>query len=114
MLPKLAEGFASQRGAIFGSGPCSEQDTGTVLKISKVEGRKRQKLEKAPVHNLKEEKSVGEINYDLHIRGKEHLEAVSRKLVCNKNRDVLDKAIQTSIKLKTFKKPTEDIKKLKS
>ena len=110
MLPKLAEGFANQRGAIFGFGPCSEQDTGTVLKISKAEERKRQKLEKAPVHNLKEEKSVGEINYELHIRGKEHLEAVSRKLVLNKNMDVLDKANQTKIKLKTFKKPAEDIK----
>ena len=113
MVPKLAEGFSNQRGAIFGFGPNADKDTGTIFKLSKADGSKRVKFLKAPVHNLKEEKSVGQINYELHIRGREHLEAVSRKLVMNKNIDVLNQAMKSKIKLKTFKKPAEDIRELK-
>ena len=75
MLPKFAEGFSIQRGSIFGFGPNSEADTGTICKVATADGSKHQKLEKAPIHNLKEEKSVGEVNYELHIRGREHLQS---------------------------------------
>ena len=58
----------------------TDEDTGTVLKISDLDGAKRQKLNQAPVHNLNEERSVGFINYELEIRGKKHLESASKKI----------------------------------
>ena len=49
MVPKLAEGFSNQRGAIFGFGPSVDKDTGTIFKLSKADGSKRVKLLGAPV-----------------------------------------------------------------
>ena len=70
---------------------------------------KRQKLEKAPVHNLKEEKSVGEINYELHLRGREHLESVSKKLVISKSIDLIEDQ-SSEVKLSSYAKPAKEIK----
>ena len=57
ILPRLAEGFSDQRGAIFGFGPNAEEDTGTILKIEGISQAKRMKLMKAPIHNLNEEEA---------------------------------------------------------
>ena len=92
ILPRLAEGFSDQRGAMFGFGPKADDDTGTLLKVSNVGGEKRQKLNKVAVHNLNEERSVGFVNYEVHIRGKHCLEAAYRKVIINKSMDLLESA----------------------
>ena len=40
---RLAEGFSEQCGALFGFGPKADEDTKTLLKVSEVDGAKRQK-----------------------------------------------------------------------
>lgn len=63
-LPRLANGFSDQRGALFGFGPHKDEDTGKLLKISEfIKNDNGQKLNKAQVHNLKEERSVGFIKH---------------------------------------------------
>ena len=64
-LKQFAEGLATQRGALFGFGPNSDKDTGTLLKISSVTNF--DKLDKVPIHNLGEERSVGFINHELGL-----------------------------------------------
>ena len=82
LLPRIAESFSTQRGAIFGFGPLPEEDTGGLLKVSHLhDSEKHNKLLLAPVHNLSEERSVGSIGYELSIRGKNHLESASKKHV---------------------------------
>lgn len=113
ILPRFAEGFALQRGSIFGFGPQADKDTGSILKISTADDSKRLKLEKAPVHNLAEERSVGYVNYELNIRGKSHLESVSKKMIINKSIDFLEQSIATKEKLKKFRKPAKEIQEIK-
>ena len=62
IIPFLAEGFSEQHGAIFGFGPKSDEETGTILKIKYADEEKRRKLAKAPIHNLNEERSVTRIH----------------------------------------------------
>ena len=50
-----------------------------------------EKLDKVPVHNLGEERRIGFVNYELHIRG-QNFECVSQKLIImNKSSDMLQK-----------------------
>ena len=65
------------------------------------------KLEKAPVTNLAEERSVGFINYELNLRGKEHLESVSKKMILSKGKDFI-KCSSADIKLTDFRKPAKE------
>ena len=51
ILPKLADGFAVQRGKIFGFGPEAEDPSETYKILSATE-EKLQKLYKAALHNL--------------------------------------------------------------
>ena len=111
ILPRLAEGFSEQRGAIFGFGPKAEEDTKKLLKISTIDDAKKMKLQQAPVHNLNEERSVGFVNYEIQIRGKKYLDVVSRKLVANKSMDILQAADQHD--LKKYRKPAKVIKEIK-
>ena len=111
ILPRFADGFSEQRGAIFGFGPKADDQTGTLLKVSCIDDIKRKKLEKAPTHNLNEERSVGFINYELQIRGKANLESASKKMVLNKSMDYLENAEPNEIR--KFRKPAQEIKKLK-
>ena len=112
ILPRFAEGFSAQRGALFGFGPKALDDTGTPLKISSVtDDAKRRKLNKAPHHNLNEERSVGIINYEVNIRGKQNLESASRKMVMNKSMDLLEKAEPDEIR--KFRKPALEIQEIK-
>ena len=76
LLPKLADGFAVQRGKISGFGSEADNQSET-FKISSATNEEMEKLNKAALHNLGEERSVGHINYKLSIRGKENLEASS-------------------------------------
>ena len=80
-------------------------DTGTLLKISSVTNF--DKLDKVPIHNLGEERSVGFINHELGLRGKSNLECASRQMILNKSKDLL-----TPIDLHKFKKPAQTIKEI--
>ena len=81
----MANGFSNQRGAMFGFGPKGKEDCGTLLKVSEVDETKKRKLIQVPVHNMNEERSMGFINYELNIRGKQNLDSASKKMVINKN-----------------------------
>ena len=65
-------------------------DTGTVLKICDLNDENMDQLDSVQIHNLGEERSVGFINYELDIRGKQNLESVSRKMVLNKSFDLTE------------------------
>ena len=83
ILPKLAAGFKKQKGDIFGlEGEDSEYS------LSKMDP---EKLEKAPIHNLNAERSVGFINYELHRRGAKELPCASSSQVKAKSTDLIDK-----------------------
>ena len=58
IMPKFADGFSTQRGALYGFGPNAENETDDLLKISNINADMKRKLDKAPVHNLSEEHSV--------------------------------------------------------
>ena len=113
-LPRLAKGFSDQRGALFGFGPQKDDDTGKLLKISDFikNDADRLKLNKAQVHNLNEERSVGFINYELAIRGKNNIEAASKKMIINKNIEIVKNTNPKDI-LK-FRKPATQIKEIKA
>ena len=59
IIPKIVDGFSTQRGTLFGFGPNVEIETVNLLIISNVIGDMKWKLDKAPVHNLSEECRVG-------------------------------------------------------
>ena len=67
-------------------------------------------LNKAPVHNLSQERSVGSINNELKVRGKRNIESESRKLILNKLFDLLEK--RPANDYRTFRKPSEEVKTL--
>ena len=110
-LKNFAEGFSNQKGAIFGFGPNADEDTGNLLKIASVSCEEMKKLDKVPVHNLGEERSVGYVNYELNIRGRQNLESVSKKMILKKSSDLLNRIDKT--KLHMFKKPAEEIKDIR-
>jgi hypothetical protein len=112
--PRLAKGFSDQRGALFRFGPHQDEDTGKLLKISEFikDDANRQKLNKAQIHNLNEERSVGFINYELSIRGKNNIEAASKKMVINKNIEILKNINPKDIS--NFRKPASQIREIKA
>ena len=109
----FADGISLQKGAIFGFGPNKDEDTGTVLKLSSLSQEEVQKMDdgKVQVHNLGEERTVGCFNYEISIRGKSNLETASRNIVLNRSADLIAKVDPTTIK--SFRKQTEEVKKLK-
>ena len=56
--------FSSLEGT-FDFGPIADNDTGSRLKISTGSNEIMEKLDKVPIHNLAEERSVGLVNYDI-------------------------------------------------
>ena len=70
VLPKLAEGWARQRGKIFGFGGTSPSES-SILTLD------QEKLKSAPISNLDAERSVGSINHELKTRGAKELKAAS-------------------------------------
>ena len=83
-LKAFSHGLAVQKGAIFGFGPTADDDKSSLLKISTARDEVMEKLDKVPIHNLAEERSVGLVNYGIQIRGKNNLGTVSRNVVLNK------------------------------
>ena len=110
LLKKFADGFAYQKGAIFGFAGRKDDDTGTVLKISKLSKENLLQLDQVQIHNLGEERSVGFLNYEIDIRGKQNLEAASRKMVLNKSADLVSKSNES---FRKFRKPAAEIKEVK-
>ena len=111
MLPWLVEGFCTQHGKIFGYGPEAQSDPVT-FKIATATVEKLEKLNKASVHHLGEERSVGSVNYELGISGKGNLEASSKKLLINKSFGLLEKTGKLS-EYRSYKKASEDIQAMK-
>lgn len=98
VVKKFADGFAFQKGAIFGFAGKESDDTGTVLKISNLSAEKLMQLNEVWIHNLVEECSVGFLDYELDIRGKQNLEAASRKMVLYKSFDLINQCTKSSFK----------------
>jgi len=85
ILPKLADGFQKQKGDIFGFGDYDESSEHSIAHMDK------QKLEKAPIHNLDAERSVGFVNYELSRRGAKQLKSASAAQVKAKSVDLIEK-----------------------
>ena len=79
--------------------------------MSNATNEEMKELEKTTVHNLAEERSVGSTNNELKVRGKRHLESVSRKLVLNKSFDLIE--IKDPKDFNKFRKPAQEISALK-
>lgn len=75
MLPKIADGLSTQKGALFGFDTHANDSTGSLFKISTATPDEIMKLNKTSITNLGEERSVGSINYEISIRGRKNLEA---------------------------------------
>ena len=58
-----------------------------VLKISTLEDKSI--LSNTPIHNLVEERSVGMLNYELNLRGRNQFKTSSQNLVLNKSTDLI-------------------------
>ena len=100
LLPRLAEGWARQRGNQFGFGENAEDPSH--LKVS---GFDQEKLKEAPINNIPAERMVGSINHELKIRGAKNLKTASSSLVRGKGLE-LTKGQQ--IDVRKFKKLTEN------
>ena len=68
---------------------------------------------KAPVQNLAEERSLSYINYELHVRGKEHLVSVSKKMIINKGLDIMENLISSKSSMRSFMKAVKNIREIK-
>ncbi|CAH1252996.1 Hypp1057 [Branchiostoma lanceolatum] len=84
-LPKLATGFQKQKGDIFGFG---EHDAAAQYSVTQMD---KEKLEKAPIHNLDAERSVGFVNYELSRRGAKQLKVASAAQVKAKSSDLIER-----------------------
>ena len=98
LLPKMAEGWARQRGDMFEFGEQANPEA-----TNKVSDMDQDKLEAAPINNLDAERDVGFINHELDIRGKKNLRAASRSLVKGKALELTRGKVMD----KSFKKLTE-------
>ena len=112
LLKSFAEGFARQKGAIFGFSDNADEDTGTVLKISELDSESMNKLNKTAVHNIGEERNVGRFNYEVTIRGKQSIDVISKKLVLNKSFDLIQEMALNG-EFKKYKKEVAIIKDIK-
>ncbi|KAI8514440.1 hypothetical protein Bbelb_070310 [Branchiostoma belcheri] len=83
LLPKLASGFQKQKGDIFGFG---EHDVTAQNSVTQMD---KEKLEKAPIHNLDAERSVGFVNFELSRRGAKQLKVASAAQVKAKSSDLI-------------------------
>ena len=85
VLPsRLAQGFFVQRGDVFGFGDFNPNSSklGTDQDMSK--------LNKAPIHNLDSERSVGSINYELDRRGATQIDSASSSFLKGKSYDLIE------------------------
>ena len=72
--------------------------------------KKKPNLNQVQNHNLSQERSVGFVNFELEICGKQNLESVSRKMVLIKSADL---TINNSFDFRKYRKPAVEIKELK-
>ena len=79
-----------------------------VLKISTLEDKSI--LSNTPIHNLVEERSVGMLNYELNLRGRNQIKTSSQNLVLNKSTDLIRNNFE---QLRKFKKQAKDIQDVK-
>ena len=107
----FADGFEHQKGAIFGFGKNASSDTPkNVAKISTMYKEELEILDKnVQTHNIGEERNVGIINYELKIRGKENIDAVSRQLVLNRSADLIKQYACSFIRFKKEAKLIQEI-----
>ena len=96
LLPKLADGWCTQRGEIFDFGEGKDKENSLKLKDFDAE-----KLKDAPIHNLSSETAVGSVNYGLKVYGNKQLNVVSSSLVKASASQLLE-----------GKTPTPEMKKL--
>ena len=80
------------------------------LDVEKKKKKKKPNLNQVQIHNLSQERSVGFVNFELEIRGKQNLESVSRKMVLIKSADL---TINNSFDFRKYRKPAVEIKELK-
>ena len=94
----MATAFSEQQGALFSFGTKAHENTGTIIRISSVtDEAKRRKLNRVTIPNLNEERSVGFINYEIHIWGKQWLES-AKKMIINKSIYLLETSEPVEIK----------------
>ena len=110
-VSKTADGFHTQKGSIFDFRTHAEDEPEYVFKISSAIQNVEDKLEKALVYNLAEERSVGSFNNEIKMRGKRNIESASRKLVLNKPFDLVEK--EEAANYLKYKKPSQDVSALK-
>ena len=79
LLPRLAEGWARQRGSQFQFG--EDQEESCERKISNFD---QEKLKEAPINNIPSERLVGSVNHELTVRGAKNLKTASSALVRGK------------------------------
>ena len=84
LLPRLAKGWARQRGTEYSFGP--NQDVSSTDRVALMD---KEKLSQAPINNLDPERSVGFINYERGIRGATQLAAASRAHVSGKGAELI-------------------------
>ena len=84
LLPRLAKGWARQRGTEYSFGP--NQDMSSKDRVALMD---KEKLGQAPINNLDPERSVGFINYERGIRGATQLGAASRAHVSGKGAELI-------------------------
>ena len=84
LLPKLAAGWARQRGDMFQFGESADKDCS--MKVADFD---KNKLKGAPISNLAAERSVGSISYELTVRGSKELKAASSAHVKGKAASLL-------------------------
>ena len=89
----FAEGFAYQRGSIFGFGPNANDNTKNVLKISQTSPETLKKLDQhVNVRNIGEEWNIGSFNYDCTVRGGTRgLHSSYQKVVLKSSADIFDR-----------------------
>ena len=87
ILRAFYHGLTVQKRATFGFGPTGDIDTGSLLKNSTASNEMMEKLDKVPIHNLAEKRSIGLVNYGIKIKGKDNITNVSWNVILNKNFD---------------------------
>lgn len=109
-MRKMAEGWDYQKGALFGFGPSKDKATQS-YKVAAASQDELKRLNTLPVHNIQQERNVGDINYELEIRGKNQLPTASRKLVLKNSADLWKPC--SKVPLSGFKSRSVEIKDIK-
>ena len=80
ILPRLKDGWVTQRGDIYQFGPSPSQE-----EPNRIDLMNPTKLANAPINNMAPERQVGFVQYELKIRGAKQLNAASSAQVKGKS-----------------------------